>query len=65
MDSGKKSKAVNMGFIQLGVGVCTLASFEGEKQALVGHDLSYHKAGVSTGSQELLLKIAYILFIAL
>lgn len=54
-----------MRFIQLGVGVCPLASFEGEKQALVGHDLSYHKAGVSTGSQELLFKTAYILFIAL
>lgn len=54
-----------MGFIQLGIDVCTLASFEAEKQALVGHDLSYHKAGVSTGSQKLLLKTGYKLFIAL
>lgn len=36
-----------------------LVSFGDEKQALVGRDLSYHKAGVSSGSQDLLLKITY------
>jgi len=51
--------------MQLDVDVCTLASFEGETQALVGHNLSYRKVGVSTERQELPLKTAYILLIAL